>query len=78
MAAIAAALHRPLWPLRIPARLLSADLGELAELFVEGQRVTPERLLALKFKFRYPTIGAALEQALRAQARGAAFVSGSP
>jgi uncharacterized protein (TIGR01777 family) len=78
MAAIAAALHRPLWPLRVPAGLMRAVLGELAELFVDGQRVTPERLLALKFKFRYPTLGAALEQALRPHARAAAFVSGSP
>ena len=78
MAAIASALHRPLWPLRIPARLMRAVLGELAELFVDGQRVTPERLLALNFKFRYPTISAALEQALRSPAHAAAFVSGSP
>ena len=64
MAAIAAKLHRPLWPVRIPARLLRAGLGELAELFVDGQRVTPDRLLALKFTFRYTTIDTALEQAL--------------
>jgi hypothetical protein len=41
-----------------------AGLGELAELFVDGQRVTPDRPQALRFKFRYATIGAALEQAL--------------
>ena len=64
MATIATKLHRPLWPVRIPARVLRAGLGELAELFVDGQRVTPDRLLALKFTFRYATIDAALEQAL--------------
>jgi hypothetical protein len=68
MAAIACALHRPLWPLRVPPRLLRACLGELAELLVDGQRVTPERLLALKFEFRYPTIGAALAEALGSNA----------
>jgi NAD dependent epimerase/dehydratase family enzyme len=55
-------------------------LGELAELFVDGQRVVPERLLALKFVFRYPTIDAALAEAL-GTARGArpeASVSDSP
>jgi uncharacterized protein (TIGR01777 family) len=70
MATIAATLRRPLWPVRVPARLLRAGLGELAELFVDGQRVTPDRLLALKFRFRYATIDAALEQALAP--RGAA------
>lgn len=78
MAAIAANLHRPLWPVRIPARLLRAGLGELAELFVDGQRVTPDRLLALKFTFRYATIDAALEQALAPAADTATRVRGSP
>jgi NAD dependent epimerase/dehydratase family enzyme len=75
---MAATLRRPLWPIRISARLLRAGLGELAELFVEGQRVTPERLLALKFKFRYTTIGEALEQALRPAADAAPALIGSP
>ncbi len=78
MAAIATALRRPLWPMRIPAGFLRAGLGELAELFVDGQRVTPERLLALKFRFRYSTIDAALEQALGPAARATAAVNGSP
>lgn len=80
MASMAKQLHRPLWPLRIPAAALRRVLGELAELFVDGQRVTPERLLALKFQFRYATIEAALEQALGrpSDARPAASVSDSP
>jgi uncharacterized protein (TIGR01777 family) len=64
MAAIAAAQRRPLWPLRVPARVLRLALGELAELFVDGQRVTPNRALALRFEFRYATIEAALVKAL--------------
>jgi uncharacterized protein (TIGR01777 family) len=78
MATIAATLHRPLWPVRIPAPLLRAALGELAELFVDGQRVVPERLRALGFEFRYPTIDAALEQALGGSAGLAERVSGVP
>jgi uncharacterized protein (TIGR01777 family) len=74
MAAIAAALHRPLWPIKVPAPLLRAGLGEMAELFVDGQRVLPVRLQALHFRFRYPTIDAALAQALPRSAR----VSGPP
>ena len=69
MATMAATLRRPLWPVRVPARILRAGLGELAELFVDGQRVTPDRLLALKFRFRYATIDTALEQALAPRAR---------
>jgi len=69
MATMAATLRRPLWPVRVPGRLLRAGLGELAELFVDGQRVTPDRPQALKFKFRYATVGAALEQALAPSAR---------
>jgi hypothetical protein len=74
MTAIAATLRRPLWPVRIPAAFLRAGLGEVAELFVDGQRVTPDRLQALKFEFRYATIDAALEQALGPTARVGASV----
>jgi uncharacterized protein (TIGR01777 family) len=78
MARIAAMLRRPLWPLRLPASLVRTGLGELAELFVDGQRVTPDRLLAFKFVFRYATIDAALEEALAPTPRAEAAVSGSP
>ena len=74
MATIAKTLHRPLWPLKIPAPVLRAILSELAELFVAGQRVLPERLRALDFRFQYPTIDVALAQALERPPR----VSGSP
>lgn len=78
MTSIAATLRRPLWPVRIPAPLLRAALGELAELFVDGQRVVPERLRALGFEFRYPTIDLALEQALSSSGDVAERVSGVP
>jgi uncharacterized protein (TIGR01777 family) len=77
MTTIAATLRRPLLPVQIPAPLLRAALGELAELFVDGQRVVPERLRALGFEFRYPTIAAALEQALGSSAT-AEHLSGAP
>jgi hypothetical protein len=64
MTAIAAILGRPLWPLRVPAQLLGAVLGELAELFTAGQRVVPERALALGFVFKHETIDAALKDLL--------------
>ena len=66
MEAIAVSLGRRLWPVNIPAKLLRRVLGELAQLFVDGQRVTPDRALALGFHFRYATIGAALAATLQA------------
>jgi uncharacterized protein (TIGR01777 family) len=78
LATIAAVLRRPLWPVSVPAPLLRAVLGELAELFVDGQRVEPERLRALGFEFRYSTIDAALEEALGSTVDAVPRVSGAP
>jgi len=67
MAALAATLKRPLWPVRIPAPLVRAALGELAELFVDGQRVVPERALELGFLFKHPELAGALSDLLAAR-----------
>lgn len=75
MAAIARTLGRRLLPIAAPAWLLRALLGELAQLFVGGQRVFPERATALGFAFRYPTIDAALADALDEERVKAAEVS---
>jgi uncharacterized protein (TIGR01777 family) len=64
MRALASALRRPLWPVRIPAPIVRGALGELAELFVDGQRVVPARALALGFRFAHPEIESALRQLL--------------
>ena len=62
--ALACALHRPRW-LRIPAAALRLCLGEMAELLVCGQRVTPQRLLARGFRFRHATFESALADLIR-------------
>lgn len=59
--ALAAAVHRPLFA-RAPAFALRALLGEMAELVLASQRVVPQRLLELGFRFRYPTVEAALAE----------------
>jgi uncharacterized protein (TIGR01777 family) len=64
--ALADVLARPLWPVRIPAPLVRGALGELAELFVDGQRVVPKRALELGFAFAHPELSGALRQLLRA------------
>jgi hypothetical protein len=67
--AIAGTLHRPLW-LRVPAFAVRAGLGEMAQLLVDGQRVMPNRALALGFQFRYPQAAEALANLLRGHAPG--------
>jgi len=53
-------LGRPAW-LPLPAAPLRALLGEMAQLFVDGQRVLPRRLQAAGFVYRYPAMHAALQ-----------------
>ena len=62
--ALAQTLHRPFW-MWIPAALLRASLGEMAQLLVQGQRVAPRRLLARHFAFRYALLEDALSQIFR-------------
>ena len=57
------ALHRRIW-LRAPAAFIRALLGEMSQLLVDGQRITPARALRNGFVFRYPNLGTALEQLL--------------
>lgn len=52
-------LLRPVW-LHVPAALIRGMAGEMAQLFVDGQRVTPQRLLNQEFQFRHPTLLSAL------------------
>jgi uncharacterized protein (TIGR01777 family) len=56
---LARVLHRPLW-LRLPAGLLRAGLGEMAELLTEGQAVLPRRAIEIGFNFRCPELEPAL------------------
>lgn len=61
---LASALHRPLL-LRAPVWVLRAAMGEMSELVVASQRVVPERLLALGFRFHFPRLAAALADLCR-------------
>ncbi len=64
---LARALHRPLF-LRAPAWVLRAGLGEMAELVLASQRMVPERLLELGFRFRFPRLDATLADLCRRHA----------
>jgi uncharacterized protein (TIGR01777 family) len=63
-AALGRVLQRPGFVLA-PAFALKLLLGEMATLVLTGQRVVPERLLALGFTFRFPALEAALRDLLR-------------
>ena len=51
----ARAMQRPLW-LRLPAAPLRLLAGEMGQLFLDGQRVIPARLLQARFPFQYPML----------------------
>jgi uncharacterized protein (TIGR01777 family) len=62
--AVARALRRPCWR-PVPAALLRAALGEMAAaMLLGGQRAVPARILAEGYRFRYPTLDAALADLL--------------
>lgn len=54
------ALHRPAI-LPAPAFALKLVFGEMAQILLESQRAAPRRALAAGLSFRYPQLGAALD-----------------
>ena len=58
--ALAKALHRPCWA-PVPAFLLRAALGEMADMLLTGQRAVPAQAERLGYRFRYAKLAAALE-----------------
>ena len=52
-------LNRPVW-FHLPAAPIRWLAGEMAQLFVDGQRVIPQRLLSSGFRFRHATLHGAL------------------
>ena len=51
--------------LRIPGWVVRLKMGEVAHLFLTGQRVLPTRLLESGYTFRYPELSKALSQIVR-------------
>lgn len=62
-AALSQVMKRPSW-LRIPAIILKAGLGEMADMLLTGQRVIPARLVAAGYRFRYANLVDALRDLL--------------
>jgi len=59
-AALAKALGRPCWA-PVPAFVLRAALGEMADMLLTGQRAVPAAAEKLGYRFRYQTLPRALE-----------------
>jgi uncharacterized protein (TIGR01777 family) len=59
-AALAKVLNRPNF-MTTPAFMLKVIFGEMADLLLFGQHVIPDKLQKSGFKFKYPTIEAALK-----------------
>ncbi len=61
--ALGRAMRRPSWA-PVPAALLRALLGEVADVLLTGQRVLPEAATRGGYRFRYPDVTAALRACL--------------
>ena len=57
------ALHRPAI-LPVPAWALKALVGELSDLFLNGQQVLPKKVLEAGYAFQFPELEKALEEIL--------------
>lgn len=61
--ALGVALGRPSW-MPVPGLALRAAVGELAEYLLEGRRAVPSALERVGYRFRHPTLAAALADAV--------------
>lgn len=65
--------RRSLVRIKVPAIVFRTILGELAELFVDGQKVVPLAAPALGFKFRFEKLPRALDDLLNEESIGSSI-----
>ncbi len=63
-AGIAIALGKRIWLPNVPSFVLRLVLGEMADIVLDGQRVSPEKLRSHGFEYKYPQLDAALRDLL--------------
>lgn len=61
---IAAQLDKRLWLPKIPPFVLRLMLGEMAELVIDGQKVSADKIIDSGYHFKYPAIEEALQDLL--------------
>ena len=59
--AIARVLKRPLWLPNVPAFVLKALLGEMADMVLTGSQVSSKKIQQTGFQFQFPDLNQALE-----------------
>lgn len=57
-------MKRPSW-FRVPEFLMKIVIGEAAEFITGGQKVMPDKLLEMKYNFKYPDVKSALQDLLK-------------
>lgn len=62
--AVCRTLHRPFWPVGVPAFVLRLLLGEMSDALLHGSRASCERLRAAGLRFGHPSLGEALRATL--------------
>lgn len=58
--AIAKKLHRPVWPFKVPEKILKLILGEMSEVILISTNTSAQKILAADFKFKYLQLDDAL------------------
>lgn len=59
---LAKSLSKPFFLPRVPAFALKLVFGEMANVLLEGSRVSPKKLVNAGFQFKYPTLSEALTE----------------
>ncbi len=57
-------LHRPIWPIHVPAFLMKLILGEKAVVVLNGQRVSNEKIRSAGFEYKFNDLQLSLEDLL--------------
>lgn len=60
--ALANALHKPFFAPNVPGFVLKIIFGQMANVLLEGSRVSDEKLKSTDFSFKYPTLKTAFSQ----------------
>ncbi|MFI5160131.1 MAG: TIGR01777 family oxidoreductase [Sphingobacteriales bacterium] len=62
MKAIAAQLHKPLWPINVPAFAFKLLMGEMSIIILGSTKVSAQKIQDEGFEFKYPELKGALKQ----------------
>lgn len=60
--ALAMELHRPVWPINVPAYALKLLMGEMSTIVLGSTRVSGEKIEKDGFVFKYPELSGALKE----------------